>query len=105
MTERISIGILGCAKIAEKYILPNLIDLSDVFNVIGIASRDKEKGSHFASKFNVTLFNDYYALLENQNLNAIYIPLPNSLHAEWIRKSLERGLHVLCEKSLGCSLH
>jgi dTDP-3,4-didehydro-2,6-dideoxy-alpha-D-glucose 3-reductase len=98
-----NIGVLGCAKIAERFLIPSIVELSENFNLIGIASRTKEKAELFASKFNTKAFYGYEELINVKGLQAIYIPLPNSLHYEWVKKSLQKGLHVLVEKPLACS--
>lgn len=103
MSDIINIGVLGCANIAERFIIPTINDLKDNFNLIGIASRSKKKADEFANKFSTKAFYNYEELLKYEILEAVYIPLPNSLHYEWIKKSLQSGLHVLAEKSLVCS--
>lgn len=100
--KQINIGILGCANIAKKFIIPTLKEMNE-FNIIGIASRTKEKSDEFARDFNITSFYCYENLLETKNLDAVYIPLPNSLHYEWIKKALDKNIHVLVEKSMACS--
>ena len=99
----INIGILGCANIAEKYIIPTLLEMSDSFVIGGIASRSKKKAAQFSRKFNIDVYPSYEALIEDTSFDAIYIPLPNSLHAEWVEKALNMNLHVLVEKSLATS--
>lgn len=103
MTQKIKIGVLGCASIAERFIIPNIIDMPDKFELVGIASRTEVKASEFASKFKTKAYTGYESLLENGNLDAVYIPLPNSMHYEWIKKALGKSIHVLVEKSLTCS--
>ncbi len=99
--KKINIGILGCANIAKKFILPTLKEMEE-FNIVGIASRSKEKADKFAKEFDIKSFYSYEDLLESKNLDAVYIPLPNSLHYRWIKKALEKNLHVLVEKSMAC---
>jgi dTDP-3,4-didehydro-2,6-dideoxy-alpha-D-glucose 3-reductase len=105
MPGKINIGILGCAKIAERSILPALLELEDLYTISGIASRDIAKAEGISKAFRVKAFDGYDSILHDSAINAVYIPLPNALHGEWIRKSLEKGLHVLSEKSLGCNLN
>lgn len=102
MSKIIKIGVLGCANIAQRYTIP-AISKSCFFELAGVASRSKEKADSFASIFNTNAYYNYESLLES-NLDAIYIPLPNGLHYEWIKKSLNKNLHVLVEKSLACNL-
>jgi len=103
MKNKINIGVLGCAHIAQNSVIPAINELNSLFSLMGIASRAQEKADQFAGRFNTKAFNDYAKLLEEPLLDAVYIPLPNALHAEWIEKSLKKGLHVLVEKSLACS--
>lgn len=98
---KVKVGILGCANIAQRMVLPALKELEE-FEVIGVASRTADKAKLFAELFQIPAYSSYDDLL-NTELDAVYIPLPNSLHYEWIKKSLNKGLHVLVEKSLGCS--
>ena len=97
-----NIGILGCANIARRFIVPTLKEM-DEFNIVGVASRTKDKADEFAKEFDIKPFYSYEDLLV-ADIEAIYIPLPNSLHYEWIKKALEKNLHVLVEKSMACEL-
>lgn len=100
--KKINIGILGCANIAQRFIIPTLIGMKE-FHILGVASRHKEKADSFAKEFNIRAFYSYQSLLEVSSLDAVYIPLPNSLHYEWIKKSLKSNFHVLVEKSMCCN--
>jgi len=100
--KKINIGILGCANIAKRFVLPTLIELEE-FNVVGVASRTKEKADQFSLEFNINSFYSYESLLQLEKIEAVYIPLPNSMHYEWIKKSLNKNIHVLVEKSMTCS--
>mgnify|MGYP001199395660 CR=1 FL=1 len=102
MSKKIKIGVLGCADIAKRFLIPALIE-SPGFNLVGIASRTKKKANLFAKLFDTNAFHNYESLLDDQ-IDAVYIPLPNGLHFNWIKKALEKDLHVLVEKSLACSL-
>ncbi len=103
MSKKINIGVLGCANIAERFVLPSIIELSENYNLVGIASRTEKKAILFAEKFNTKAYFSYDNVLDLEALEAVYIPLPNALHYEWIKKSLQKGLHVLVEKSLACT--
>jgi NDP-hexose-3-ketoreductase len=102
MEKKINIGVLGCANIAKRYIIPSICKNS-LFQLVGVASRSKKKADSIASIFNTTAYYSYESLFE-LNLDAIYIPLPNGLHYEWIKKALNKNIHVLVEKSLACDL-
>ena len=99
----INIGVLGCANIAKHSVIPAMIEQNHLFCLKGIASRDGAKAESVASKFGCTPFGSYQSILEAGDLDAVYIPLPNSLHAEWVERALDSGLHVLVEKSLACT--
>ena len=97
--KKIQIGIMGCAKIAESLIIPNIIR-SESFELRAIASRHSVKAVSFGEKFDCLAYNDYEQLLNDDLIDCIYIPLPVGLHYEWALKALNAGKHVLCEKSL-----
>ncbi len=96
------VGVLGCANIAEKFLMPAFQD-SEKFRLVGVASRSRESAQRLAKKFSITPFDSYDSLIQSNLLDVVYIPLPNSLHFEWIKKALNRNLHVFVEKSMGCS--
>lgn len=104
MNDKIKIGILGTANIAKRSVIPTLLQLNDYFEIVGVAGRDIIKTESLCNSFGISPYHGYDAMLNDPTLNAIYIPLPNALHYEWVMKSLERGLHVMCEKSVGCTL-
>jgi len=99
----IKIGVLGCANIARRYVIPAILTLNDKFKLVGIASRSKNSSEEFAALFKIPQYIGYQTLLDETESDAIYIPLPNSMHAEWIEKALDRDIHVLVEKSMVCS--
>jgi predicted dehydrogenase len=103
MNKKLNIGVIGCSQIAERSVIPAMQALSDYFTVVGVASRDADKASAYADRLGLVAVVGYDALLDLSGLDAVYIPLPNGLHAEWIEKALNQGLHVLVEKSLACS--
>ena len=99
----IRLGIIGCAEIAKKSIIPALKNLEDKFQIVGIGSRSKKKSLIFQSEFGIKPYDSYQSLIDDGNLDAVYIPLPNSLHYEWIKKALNNNIHVLVEKSMCCT--
>ena len=101
--NRINIGVLGAANIAVRSIIPTIQRLPSLYKLEGIASRSSDKAEAMSNKFNTPAFLGYQSLIEQDGLDAVYIPLPNSLHSEWIDKALDQGLHVLVEKSMACS--
>jgi dTDP-3,4-didehydro-2,6-dideoxy-alpha-D-glucose 3-reductase len=100
--NKINIGILGCANIAKRFVIPALKELEE-FIIVGIASRTEKKANQFAEEFDIAPFYSYQSLIDKKNLDAVYIPLPNSLHYEWIKKALNKNLHILVEKSMACN--
>ena len=97
------LGILGCANIAKQFVR----DVADSprVSVQAVASRDLAKAQVFAQSFHIArAHGSYEALLADAALDAIYLPLPNSLHAEWAIRALQAGKHVLCEKPLALNL-
>lgn len=101
MSKVLNIGVLGCADIAKRHVIPTLRDM-DEYRILGIASRTNSRADDFAQEFNTQPFYTYDALLEEKELDAVYIPLPNSLHYTWIKKSLNKNLHVIVEKPMAC---
>ena len=97
-------GILGCAGIAEGRVIPGLLQASGA-RLYAIASRSSgEKLKHFTEKFKPeAAYSSYEELLEDPKVEAVYIPLPNGLHFEWVLKAAAKKKHILCEKPLGVS--
>lgn len=101
--SKIKIGVLGGANIAERFIFPGIIALPELFELAGIATRSKEKAQKLKKKYQVSVVNDYEFIINKSEIDAVYIPLPNSLHSEWIEKALNANKHVLVEKSMACT--
>lgn len=97
------IGILGTANIAKRSVIPTLINLPEQFQIIGVGGREPNKTKGFAEELGINAYDSYTALLDAQP-DLVYIPLPNGLHFQWAHAALSRGIHVVCEKSLGCTL-
>lgn len=96
-------GILGCANIARKATIPAIL-AADNSELYAVASRSKSKAESFAEEFGAEKFyDDYQKLLEDKNIDAVYIPLPNKLHKEWTIKAADAGKNILCEKPLSGS--
>ncbi|WP_246943839.1 Gfo/Idh/MocA family protein [Bacillus pinisoli] len=90
-------GILSTANIAQKAVIPALQHAANA-NVYGIGSSN-EKVQEVAQKFDIpNVYGSYEELLDDPNIQAVYIPLPNTLHKEWVLKAASKGKHVLCEK-------
>ncbi len=101
-TRRLGIGVLGCADIAVRRFLPAVMQ-SDRARLVAIASRDWEKASVVAQRY-ACATSGYRDLLNNEQVDLIYIPLPNHLHEDWVITAADHGKHILCEKPLGLSL-
>ncbi len=98
--EHVKWGILSAAKIAREWVAP-AIHASATGRIQAIASLTPGKAAALAGPYgDVALHDSYEALLVDDDVDAIYIPLPNSAHVEWTRKCLEAGKHVLCEKPI-----
>jgi predicted dehydrogenase len=95
----IGIGVLGCANIAIRTMIPEILLNTDL-NLISIASRIGEKSLKYANIFNCNYEDSYQKLLDRNDIDAVYIPLPTGLHYEWVKKALLSNKHVFCEKSL-----
>ena len=94
----VRIGILGAARIAPGGMIKPARNNPEA-EVRAVAARDRSRAETFASKHGIpTVHDSYAALLADPEIDAIYNPLPNGLHAEWTIAALEAGKHVLCEK-------
>jgi predicted dehydrogenase len=102
--KKVSWGILGTAQIAIKKVIPAMLK-ANFCSIDAIASRDLSQAQLIADQFQLKkAYGSYEAMLLDPTIEAIYIPLPNHLHVEWILKSLAAGKHVLCEKPMGLNL-
>ncbi len=93
-------GILSTAKIGRELVVPAIQDAENCV-VTAIASRDLAKARAMADRFSVPhAFGSYEEMLASDTIDAVYIPLPTSQHAEWTIKAADAGKHVLCEKPI-----
>jgi len=96
--ETIRFGVLGAAAIAPSALLKPA-SYRDGVTVTAIAARDRAKATEFASKHHVPrVLASYAELIDDPDIDAVYIPLPNGLHGEWMLRAIAAGKHVLCEK-------
>jgi xylose dehydrogenase (NAD/NADP) len=103
MNAPIRWGILSTAKIAETAFVPSLRQTRRG-QLAAVASRDGARAQAFADKHEIPqTFDSYDAMLESDSIDAVYIPLPNSMHAKWTEKAAAQGKQVFCEKPLGVS--
>jgi dTDP-3,4-didehydro-2,6-dideoxy-alpha-D-glucose 3-reductase len=100
MSGKIRIGVLGCANIAENSVIPAIKSLTNKFDLVAVASRSISKAESFAKNFNCEAIEGYSHMVNSNEIDALYIPLPTGLHKEWINKALLAGKHVYAEKSI-----
>src|SRR5271169_429948 len=100
MTQPVSWGVLGAAKIARERVIPAM-QRSAITRVDAIAARDRGRAQKAAAALGIArVYGSYEELLTDPELEAIYNPLPNHLHVPWTIRALEAGKHVLCEKPI-----
>jgi predicted dehydrogenase len=93
-------GILGTAGIARGSVVPAIQDTDH--EAVAVASREAARAESFADEFGIERAHDSYgALVADDAVDAVYVPLPNALHREWTERAADHGKHVLCEKPLG----
>jgi len=99
LASPLRLGLLSTARINRR-ILPATRE-SELVEVVAVASRDGRRGAAYAREHGIERAHEgYEALLADPEVDAVYVPLPNSLHVEWTQRALEAGKHVLCEKPL-----
>ena len=98
--KKIRWGVISTANIGRWAVNP-AIQASGNGELIAISSRDSQTASEFAEQWKIPRsYGSYAALLDDEDIDAVYIPLPNSMHREWSIKAADVGKHVLCEKPL-----
>lgn len=91
-------GILGGSGFARRRSIPAMM-LAPNVELVGVASRSKEKSEKFKEQFSLEkVYSSYQELLDDKEIEAVHIPLPNSMHCEWTLAALAKGKHVLTEK-------
>src|SRR5436305_2005965 len=99
--KKVRWGVLGVAGIATRRIIPAM-QLGELSEIVGIASRDRAKAETAARQFNIPrAYGSYEELLADPEIEAVYNPLPNHLHVPLSVRAAEAGKHVLCEKPIG----
>lgn len=95
----LTLGIIGAANIARQFV--TAVQATQAVKVTAVASRTTASAQAFADSYGIAKhYASYEALLDDASIEAVYIPLPNHMHAEWAIKAAQRGKHVLCEKPL-----
>ena len=98
--RKVKWGVLGVAKIATEKVIPAM-QRGERCEVAALASRDLSRAAAAAKSLGISkAYGSYEALLYYSDIEAIYNPLPNELHAEWSARALAAGKHVLCEKPI-----
>ena len=98
--KKVKWGILGCARIAWRALIPAITKSSNGI-LYGIASRDYKNAKSWIKKYGFhKAYPDYQSLLDDPEIDAVYIPLPNHLHCVWTSRSAKAGKHILCEKPI-----
>ncbi|MHA7898246.1 MAG: Gfo/Idh/MocA family protein [Henriciella sp.] len=94
----IGIGLLGAARITEKALV-HPVQVTPQCRLAAIAARDRSRAEAYAKRHKVDqVVDSYAALIDSDEVDLVYNPLPINLHAEWTIKALDAGKHVLCEK-------
>ncbi|WP_409235902.1 Gfo/Idh/MocA family protein [Streptomyces sp. PA5.6] len=101
-TRPLRLGVLGCADIAWRRTLPALADVAGL-TLTAVASRSAERARRFADRFGCAAVTGYQRLLDRDDVDVVYLPLPVALHGHWVERALSGGRHVLVEKPLAAT--
>ena len=100
MDKKIKWGVMGTASIAAGCTIPGM-QKAENCELYAIAGRSLKKAEEFKERFGFEkAYEGYDALLNDPEVQAVYVPLPNDIHLEWVVKALNAGKHVLCEKPI-----
>jgi len=103
--KKINWGIISTAKIGTKKVIPAM-QKGKYSHITAIASRSIETAQNTAKKLNIPkAYGSYRQLLDDPDIEAVYIPLPNHMHVEWTINALKAGKHVLCEKPVAINVN
>lgn len=104
MSEKIKWGVLSTANIGVKHVIPAM-QKGDFTEVVAISSRNITRAEDAANKLGIPkAYGSYEDLLADDEIDAIYNPLPNDMHIPWTKRAMEAGKHVLCEKPIGLNV-
>ncbi|MBP5669557.1 MAG: Gfo/Idh/MocA family oxidoreductase [Lachnospiraceae bacterium] len=98
--QKVKWGILGTANVARWGMIPGMKKATNC-ELYAIAGRNAEKAKAFQEQYGFEkAYGSYDELLADENVQAVYIPLPNDIHLKWVKAALKAGKHVLCEKPM-----
>ena len=98
--QKVKWGIIGTANIARWGMIPGMKQ-ADNCELYAIAGRSLEKAESYKQNYGFTkAYGSYDELLDDPEVQAVYVPLPNDIHVKWVTEALKKGKHVLCEKPL-----
>jgi predicted dehydrogenase len=98
--RKIKWGVIACGGIADRRTIPGMM-LASNCELVGVMDTNLEVAEKVAEKYGAKFATaDYRDILANEEIEAVYIPLPNNLHCEWAIKALNKKKHVLCEKPM-----
>ncbi|PLV58285.1 Gfo/Idh/MocA family protein [Thermotoga sp. KOL6] len=101
--KKLKMGVIGAGKISEVLHIPNIY-FSEYAELVSIADPNEERLRYFRTKyFNLKTYKNYEEMLKNEDVEAVVVAVPNSLHAEISLKALKSGKHVLVEKPMATS--
>ena len=100
--KKLTIGIIGCANVVRKHAITAFKSL-EIAELKGIGSRDKEKAKAWAKEFSIPFSGTYEDIINNQEIDAVYIALPTGLNEHWAIKAANAKKHIVCEKSVSDS--
>lgn len=97
-------GVLGVSQMVGRLAVLPALQRSPHCQLVAVASRDVARARAEVERFGgLRAYGDYQALLADDAVEAVYVPLPNGLHGEWAARAAAAGKHVLCEKPLACN--
>ena len=100
MSRKVRWGVISSANIAQRRFIPAILK-SELAELLAIGSRSSDTAQALAGNFNIPrYYGSYQAMLDDPEIDAVYIPLPNAWHAEWTIKAADAGKHILCEKPM-----
>lgn len=102
MDDKIRIGVIGCSDVAKRIVIPSIISSSNSCLSM-LCSRSRDKARMWAKEYGCDKYGTYEEVINDENIDAVYISLPPSLHAEWSIKAACSGKHIICEKPAATS--